>query len=439
MQTPTKNNIAGYSIGRQVDLAIGLGPTATVATQWYAVKDLSPQNNPKVVKIEDAEGSRTTNSYNVVGVLEHPWSFSGSCDVNKLGLWIYLCAGVETVVQDGATGAYKHTFSMLNNVILPRFTMFVQAGAEGNKRLINCAVTKLAFSVKDSDATFTVEGLATGEDSILNSSTSVSSLICTSMLYQSGSIALQGSIMRATFSGSPNLASVKVGDMFVVPSNATGITNAVNKGNFQIIAIDNTAKTIDYINNTIYDNTKNETTITSSALSIANLATPTYPTPISFLLRRHSAVYQAANQAGLATATMVGLASFDIEINNNSDYLYEKAESPDPVEILAHNISASAKFTQTMSYNTAQNAQLSRTLSANNNAFQFEMQDTNVNLGSSITYHPLLQIILPVALGVGTRKNFGSKDTVTYDWDLNVAEEQSIQIVLQNTTPSYVF
>lgn len=439
MMTPTKNNIQQYAIGKQIDLAIGTGANATSGTNYFSVKEFDAQYDPKIVNITDAEGNRTTNSYNVVGDSEHPFSFSGSTDVTKIGLFIYFATGVESVVQDGATGAYEHTFSMLNNVVLPQFTIFTQFGAEGYRRLTGCTISKLTVTVTDTEAMFKVEGYALSEDKVYNTTSSLTPLVISAITYQSGSTSLEGSIMRYTFSGSPTLTSVIVNDILSIPTAATGITNAVNKGDFLVVAKDNTAKTIDVINNGVYDNSKDEASITSSTVSVIHINVPVYPTPLSILLRRHSAVYDAANTGALGSATAVGLKNFEFTINNNGSYLFERPKSPDPLAVISHNIQTDAKFTQVMDYNNATKAIASRQLSANNRAYRFELEDTSVNLGTSTTYHPLIQMTMPQALGIGTRTGMGKPDQLSYDWTLNTASEQATQIVLRNTTASYAF
>ncbi len=439
MMTPTKNNIQQYAIGKQIDLAIGTGANATSGTNYFSVKEFDAPYDPKIVNIEDAEGNRTTNSYTVVGDREHPFSFSGSTDVTKIGLFAYLASGVESVTQDGSTGAYEHVLTMLNNVVLPQFTIFTQFGAEGYRRLTGCTISKLTITVTDTEAMFKVEGFALSEDRVYNSSSSLAALVVSAIAYQSGSTTLEGSIMRYSFSGSPTLTSVNVNDVLHIPAATTGISNAVNIGDFLVVAKDNTAKTIDVINNSIYDNSKDESSITSSAISVIHVNTPVYPTPLSILLRRHSAVYDAANSGALSSATAVGLKNFELTINNNGGYLFEKPKSPDPLAVISHNIQVDTKFTQVMDYNNAMKAIASRELSANNKAYRFELEDTSVNLGTSTTYHPLIQVTLPQALGIGTRTGMGKNDQLSYDWTLNTSSEQATQIVLRNTTASYAF
>ena len=433
-------NLQKYAIGKQIDVSInGTAGEATTAADFFSVMDFAPQNAPEPMMIEDAQGNRSTNTYAVIGDRQFPFNFKGVTDVNKIGLFLYLVTGTDTAVQDGSTGAYTHTFEPLNNVILPKFTIFFDLGAEGYRRLKNCHISKLTVSITDSEASFAVEGLGTDEDTQPNVASTVATIGITDLEYISGSVALGGSVVEATLAGTPNLSAVKNGDVFVIPSSITGITNDEHFGRFTVVSADNTLKTIRYINNAITDNTLDETTLTTStAASVQVVTTPSYPAPDNILLRRHSEVLDAVDEAGLSAAVARGLRNFTIEFNNNSAPIYEKVRSSSPLEIFAKNLTMAITFSQLMSAASAAKAEQFRDNTSLQRAWRFVMEDTSKLLGTSVTKSPKLQVTVPQAMGVATRVGMGGNDELTYDWTLSVSNEQSVEIVLQNEKASYV-
>lgn len=70
--------------------------------------------------------------------------------------------------------------------------------------------------------------------------------------------------VRAAFNGAPDLSSLQIGDFIEI----NGSTNIENDGKFVVTAIDDTGKTIDYINPSISDATNDEAT---DALGIAEI------------------------------------------------------------------------------------------------------------------------------------------------------------------------
>lgn len=431
MQTFSSNNLQQISIGPQIDLGVANGANATVATTYFSASAPDVQNTPPVNMVQDNTGDRTTNSYAFAGDRDYPFKYSMVCDVNKIGIWLYYMLGSGVGVQDGATGAYQWTFRAINNVLTPPFTLFVSLGAEGYKRLTRCRLSRLQISVRDQEATVNIEGMACGEDDTPSSSLSATGLTLTTATYQAAT-----GLIRYTYTGTPtNIASVKNGDILDTTLGTTLTT--INKGKFFIVAHDQTGKTIDVINIARADATADQTAISSTGSLAVIVTTPAYPTPIAVLLRRHSAVRDAVNLAGLTSATDFGLRNFDIEFINNTSYIREGIRTADPSEVFHKNLEVNVSFTQTMTATTYQKANASRTQTTNNRAWRFEMADTSKLLGTSNTYNPLLRVDLPQAMAMATRNNMGGKDELVYDWVINTQLEQQTVVTLQNTISAY--
>lgn len=423
-------NLSKYQTGRQTDVMIANAALATSATAAYSLNQWEFQEEPELIKINDAEGNRSTNTLIIEGHKKFPFKFGGHCEVDKLDEWIYLATGKRSAVQDGVTGAYEVTYTMLNNVVLPQFTAFYAIDGDsknnevGYKRAAGCVVNRLKINVSGEEAMFEGDGFASTIDGTLNSTTNVGTLTITSFVYQS-----DGSIL-VTFSGAPTLSSVKTGDVLNV--GATGVTNVENRGQYIIISADNTAKTVKIINPQRSDAVKDETSLTASGNSITIITAPTYPTITGMLVARHKAVREATNEAGLAAATFDGLGEFEFEIVNNVEPIFEGPKSQFASAMLAKNIEVNAKFDQLIKASRGHKARTYQEGTGTERAWEFQLEDTAKKIGTSTTYSPLLRLIMPNALGITSYVGMHSDDHMQYDWTLNTSKQQSTKIILRN-------
>ena len=442
MQTFNANNLLKYQIGKQTDVALADGGEATTASDFFSLTEFEVQNAPEPMAVEDANGNRTTNSDFVISEKTYPFSFAGTCEVDKIGAWIYYATGEVTSVEDGSTGAFTHTFALRNNVILPPFTLFYAFDGEDNvsssnragyKRLKNCHITSLTVNVTDTEATFSGEGLAIEEDSVVNLSSTVAvptTVTSTSFEFQADGL------IRVTMD-TLDLSTVTNGDVLVVPDAATDLANASNRGSFIIVNVNDTSDFVDIINPNRTDNTDDETSVTLADGTIEVVVAPVYPDAVGYLLRRHSIVKDAVNTAGLAAATENGLRNFSFEINNNSGEIREGIRTPNPLAIFGKNITATVTFTQLIDTTSGAKAITYRADTGVKRAWRFDMEDTSILLGTSLTDSPKLQMTVDEAMGIATRTNLHSNDETIYDWTINVTDEQGIDIVLQNEVTSY--
>jgi hypothetical protein len=436
MQTFLARNLEKYQSGNQIDISIADGEEATSASKFFSLDAFDVQKEPEIVEIPDAQGNRSSSSAKKIGDFNYPFSFGGFVDIEKVGEFIYYATGQVVSTQDGTTGAWEHVFTMVNNVVLPQFTMFYSLDGEhandevGYKRLTGCHIQTLSFSGSGSEVKFEGSGWATGEDDVLNSTSNVTGFTVSAIEYQSDGL------IRYTLDAT-DLSGVSNGDVLDT-SSATGISNASNIGKFIVVSVDDTSDTIDVINSGRTDDTDDETGLTATGGLVTIITPPTYADPDNVLLMKDACVLDAVDLAGLDAADTAGLSEFNLSIDNNSSPLRERCRSGNPLAIVAGNITAEMTFIQSM--NTTSGARVVAYRDAGDGvirAWEFNLEDQSVDLGTSTTHHPLLRLIAPEALGIGTRANTRGGDLIQYDWALNVQDEQQMRIVLRNETSSY--
>ncbi|MFX1499340.1 MAG: hypothetical protein ACFFDH_00085 [Promethearchaeota archaeon] len=371
----------------------------------------------------------------MLGNSMYPFTFGGVTDVGKIGDWLYPATGKVTSTQDGSTGAYEHVFELINNVVLPPFTLFYAVDGEhdgdevGYKRMKGCFINTLKIAVTQTSARFEGTGMGTEEDDELNSSSSVSGFQITDIQYQSsGLIRVQ---LNTT-----DLSSVENGDVLDT-TGATGISNASNIGQHIVVNVDDAADYIEIINPNRLDATDDETGLTATGSTIEIIQNPVYPDPVGVLLHRHSCVADDVVGGDFSTVTEYGLGEFEIEIQNNGDPLFEECRSRDALVVLAGEITTAISWDQIISTNSGQKAKTFKEGDGVKRAWRFLLEDTSINLGTSTTYHPLLQTIIPEGLGIAAREGMQSGDKMRYGWAMNTSNEQGIQITLRNETAAY--
>lgn len=431
-------NISKWASGQQNDVGFAHGAAATLATKFFSFSEFSAVENPELIDITDYEGNRSTFAQRQNGIIPYSFAFKGSIEVDKIGYFLYLLGGVISSVQDGSTGAYQHTVTFLNNIVLPPFTLFYYNGAEGYRRLQGCRMKNMTVEIGETEASFSGEGLFIDADDTPSSDSSVTTFGITDIQYQLGSLALGGSVMLATLSGAPDLSNVSNGDVFEIPTAATGISNAENKGKFIVISADNTAKTITYINHTIFDNTKDETGLTTSTdMVVTEVTAPTYATPTSILLARESCVVTTDFGVSLDTGNEEGAKNFTFTIENNSVHRFESPKSRKPLAILAASLELTATYTQIMSGINAALAIQIRESGTLDKAVRFEVEDQGKFLGTSTLYRPLLRMDSLQNLLTFERVGEHTSDALEYDVALNSAREQGLTFVLQSEIADY--
>lgn len=338
--------------------------------------------------------------------------------------------GEVVSVQDGATGAWKHTFTALNNVILPTATIFYSLGAEGYRRLTGVTISQLTVTITDSEASFSGNALAIDEDDTPNSQSPITSLDVEAIEYQADT-----GLTRYSFGSTVNLSSVKNGDVLDT-SAATGITNDENKGKFIIVSANDAGDYVDVINLNRTDDTLDEDTLTSTTTTLYIVVTPTYPEMEAIMLRRHSSVLIADDEAGLSTAEEDGLSKFTFTINNNSMEVREGVRSPNPAIIVSKNISITLTFDQLIKGVRAKLAQQFRDSVVLFKAYRLLLQDNSKYLGTSTSYRPKIQMQVPEGKGIATRANMQGNDEIMYNWNVITINEQNVKMEVQNTVSS---
>jgi hypothetical protein len=430
MQYYNSANKLKWQIGKQNDVAIADGQSATNATKFISLSKFDIQKEPEIINITDAEGNRSTNSHNILGIDQYPFSLEFFLEVDKLSYFLKYCGGEIAVIQDGATGAYTITMTMRNNVVLPYFTMFYAIDGEhgdgevGYKRATGCHISKLSISIKENESKVSVEGFALQEDSTLNIDSTLSSLTISSVAYQSAT-----GLIRYTFSGSPSLANVKNGD--VLDTSASALVNATNKGQYVIVTVSDAGDYVD-VDNTERSNATDDETGTFTGGRIDIIETPVYTEPTGFLISKHMSVKDAVDLSGLSSATINGLREFNVEVNNNSEYLFENPKSAYALAILAKNIEISSSLTQIISTTSGKKAKAYKEGTGVSRAWEFDVEDQSKYIGTSVSIHPRMQIQIPEALGFAKRTNMATDDNLRYEWELNASEEQAFRIILNS-------
>lgn len=441
-QVYSANNLWKFERGSQVDIGIASGGEATDVEQFLSLTEFTFRDGTPTIPVTDNEGNLSTNQSVVLEDKMYQYTMSGSLEIDKLTRLLYYGAGKITSVQDGATGAYTNTITFLNNVIKPLFTVFYRGGALGWRRLKNCQVVSIEVTGAENDkVNFTVTIKATGEDSEPPTSSSVSSLVITDIEYQSGSYINGGSIMRYTFSGTPVLSTLSNGDILRVPSTITGVTNSENIGDFVIVSVDDASDTIDVINNKVFDNSLDETGLTTNSVTSAIVVTPfVYPEPSFILMNRQAIVKNAATTGAIAAANADGLQNFTFSFNNNSLELYEDATSEDPLTIMGGRIGIEASFTQTLNgINAIKKFQFDEDgCTIVNQAWYFEAEDDCSYLGTSTTLYPLMSLQVE-GRAIGTVTPGAGDDKLSIDWTLTTQQQQQAVIVLQNEVDGSTF
>lgn len=227
-----------YGIGRQDALSIASGNAATSGSNFFPIDSFEAQNEPETFDVADGMGDRSSLAATVIAQIKSNFSGSILADPDLLGNLLLSVTG-QVISTNLGNGAYKHEFTVANNVILPPLTLFYSKGAEAQKRMIGCQLNNLNFEFGDTEGRVSFEGMSLGEDNSGNQAGTVLNLVISSIAFQSNS-----QLIRYSFSSAPDLSLVKNGDRLTI----TGATKALNNGIFNIVNIDNTAKWVEVIN-----------------------------------------------------------------------------------------------------------------------------------------------------------------------------------------------
>jgi len=436
MQTYSENNILKYQVGKMNDVAMADGGLATSATKFFSLDTFEPQHEPEVIEIEDAEGNRSNNSHVTLGNRMYPFTFGATVDVTKIGDWLYYATGSVVSVQDGGTGAYEHVFSIINNVIRPKFTLFYAIDGEhdidevGYKRMKNCQINTFKVVLSQTTARFEGTGWGTEEDDQVNEASSVAITTVTDIEFQSAT-----GLFRYSLS-TTDLSTVANGDVLDT-SGSSGISNSTNVGKFIIVNVDDAGDTVDVINAGRTDNTDDETTITGTSSTVSVVNDPVYAEPTGILLHGNACVAIDAVGGNFSTVSEDGLGEFDFELQHNGDPLFENPKSRNALEILSKQITTALSFDQTITTTSGQKAKTYKENSGTLRAFRFKLEDSAILLGSSVTHSPLLQIDINEALGIAIREGQQTSDNIRYAWAVTTSEQQAITFTLRNETATH--
>jgi hypothetical protein len=427
-QTFYQDNLLKYAIGKQVDIAIASGMDASSANFFVSLMEFTFPPAQETFAVEDNEGNLSTNVKQIVDLNKYPFSFKGAMDVDKFAYFLLFTGGVVSSLQDGATGAWTNTVTIRNNAIAPWFTIFYNAGARGYRRLKGCQIGELTVESNENGVvTFSGNGLALDDDDTLNSTTEVTGFQVTDINYQTASGLIRYQL------DTTDLSTVENGDILDT-SAASGITNSSNVGKFVIVNVSDTSDYVEVINPNRTDATDDETSLTATGSVITIITDPAYADQTNLLVKSDSSVKDAVNQAGLAAADCQGLGNFTFTLNRNLKYIHEQCKSSKPLTIISGGLTSEATFTQILNTTNEANARAYEAGQGTERAWEFDVEDTNSFLGSSVSVRPRLEIIVPNALGLGSIVNSHTVDEIRLDWGIATSKQQSINFVLQNET-----
>jgi len=153
------------------------------------------------------------------------------------------------------------------------------------------------------------------------------------------------------------------------------------------------------------------------------------------LLARHSIFKYAANLAWLSWASATCLKSFEITFTKNLEDDYCLG-SLTPQDFINKQFTIEWSFTANFDAETFRTMQLDWT----KQAISFELSDTGTVIG--VSSNPSLTITLPLVSFTEFNRTMGNDEvvtqTLTFKWLHSIADWESIEVELVNTTEEYV-
>jgi len=155
-----------FSKGRNQALAVkteavrGVAETTgfTNGVQW---EDFSVTTKMESFKDESADGTVGALKNQVISKQWAEGSIKGKGDTN--GLLFPISKTFGTATPTTALGATSWAFSVLNNNLLPTFTIITGRGDEGSRRVNGCTSKKITLDFKSDDSTYAIDVVGRSE------------------------------------------------------------------------------------------------------------------------------------------------------------------------------------------------------------------------------------------------------------------------------------
>ena len=93
-------------------------------------------------------------------------SMGGILDADQIGFWLYHFFGQCSSVQQGTTGAYKHTFTRSNTTEFPTFSAFYTKAPARSLRSVGTQIKSLNLDFKRKESSYKAELVALREEPI---------------------------------------------------------------------------------------------------------------------------------------------------------------------------------------------------------------------------------------------------------------------------------
>jgi hypothetical protein len=135
------------------------------ATIWFPKSEFNLELQNEYFEDVSSIGRRENNLGKEITTQLASGNQSGIMDADYIGFLLFHSLGNVNSVQDGTTGAYNHTFSLLQNVELPTFTAFYNRSSEGQFKVRGCNVGSLELAFATDESTYSADILAIAEDS----------------------------------------------------------------------------------------------------------------------------------------------------------------------------------------------------------------------------------------------------------------------------------
>lgn len=115
--------LTNFGIAKETTKAVAMSS----ALKWFPWQTNTMQFVNEYAEDNSAFGSRAMLSDQILGYQSITGEFAGILNTDTIGDWLFYNFGSVSSVQTGTTGAYTHTYSMLNTTTtLPTFTSFYQ-------------------------------------------------------------------------------------------------------------------------------------------------------------------------------------------------------------------------------------------------------------------------------------------------------------------------
>ena len=131
----------------------------TTADTWLPILSNSFDRNITYMEDDSAFGVRHSLMQRKQEIESLEGDIVAVADADNIGDWLFYLFGSVASVQEATSGAYKHTFSTLNNVLLPTFTAFYDMPNLGDLRSAGCIVNQISLTATVGGRTEAVVGI----------------------------------------------------------------------------------------------------------------------------------------------------------------------------------------------------------------------------------------------------------------------------------------